>query len=90
MCFVMAVPSKIDGLLPPRGAEAVKRVAASPRVKMEASSRNMLPAPGSCPHCGGKILDREPQHGFVDGIMRVVHFCPFRCRRCYHRFYGRT
>jgi DNA-directed RNA polymerase subunit RPC12/RpoP len=43
---------------------------------------------GTCPHCGGKILDREPQHGFFDKVMRVVHLRPFRCRRCYHRFYG--
>jgi len=89
MLFVMAVRSKIDGLLPPLGAEAVKRAAASSRVKMEASPRNMAVA-GSCPHCGGKILDREARHGFFDKVMRVVHLRPFRCRRCYHRFYGRT
>jgi len=85
----MAVRSKIEGFLPPRGPEVVKRAVAPPRVPIEEYSRGTS-AQGPCPHCGGKVVDREHRQGILDNFLRLVRLRPYRCRRCYHRFYGRA
>jgi DNA-directed RNA polymerase subunit RPC12/RpoP len=84
----MAVRSKIEGLPQPRGSEALKRAVDSSRVS-EPYAGNAS-SEGSCPHCGGKTLDKERRQGLFDSVMRIVRLRPYRCRRCYHRFYGRA
>jgi hypothetical protein len=85
----MAVRSKIERAAKHRGAETRIPAAVSPRQLARANAIKSLPSE-SCPYCGGKTLDREHRHGILDHVFRIVRLCPYRCRRCYHRFYRRA
>jgi hypothetical protein len=42
-----------------------------------------------CPVCGGKIVDELFRRGAKDWLMGLLKCNPYRCRRCYGRFYVR-
>ena len=40
-----------------------------------------------CPKCDSPEVQRSHRRGLGDHLISLIFLRPFRCRRCYHRFY---
>ena len=42
-----------------------------------------------CPECGSADVVRSRRHGLLESALKlVVRLRPYRCRECFHRFFG--
>lgn len=43
----------------------------------------------TCSYCGSGEVHRTVWNGFMErSVLHLLRIYPFRCRRCYKRFYG--
>jgi predicted methyltransferase len=85
----MAARSKIENPLSLGGLEPSKRLLTSQGTGSAGTGTRGSPSE-TCRHCGGRTIDREARRGILDNLMVIARLRPYRCRRCYLRFYGRA
>jgi hypothetical protein len=52
-----------------------------------ATTRQKTSGQQRCSRCGGTTIDRLPRSRAIDKVLGVLKLRPYRCRRCYFRFY---